>query len=132
MQMLSLVASRATCARRQVGAIIVSQDHQILSTGYNGVPRGLAHCIDMFCPGARDEKGDTSRCEAVHAEVNAVLQCRRLDLAHTIYVSCTPCFTCAKMLANTPIRHIIALEHYADPNGESVLRRAGIVVEVWK
>ena len=130
MRMLSLVASRATCARRQVGAIIVSEDHQIISTGYNGVPKGLPHCIDKPCLGVGDKKGDTSRCEAVHAELNAILQCRRLDQAHTIYVSCTPCFACAKMIANTSIKRIVAYKHYADVNGESILRRAGIVVEV--
>jgi dCMP deaminase len=130
LKMLNLVASRATCGRRQVGAIIVSADHQILSTGYNGVPRGLVHCIDQPCPGINDRKGDTSRCEAVHAELNAILQCYRLDLAHTIYISCTPCFACAKMIANTPIKHIVAWKFYPDLNGQLILDRVGITVDI--
>ena len=132
LQMLNLVASRATCGRRQVGAIIVSERNQILSTGYNGVPKGLNHCIDLPCPGATDKKGDTSRCEAIHAEMNAIIQCHRLDLAHTIYVSCTPCFVCAKVIANTPIQRIVAWKRYADLNGERILLRANIQVDVIK
>lgn len=135
LEMLKLVAARSTCARRAVGAIIVDRRHHILSTGYNGVPRGFRHCIDEaddvsrvpaddVCQGKWDPKGDTRRCMAVHAEVNAVIQCTRLDLAWKMYVSASPCFTCAKMIANTGIKHVIALELYADDT--DVLKRAGI------
>lgn len=130
LQMLALVASRSTCPRRSVGAILVSDENVVLATGYNGVPRGFDHCTEHPCPGVLDEKGETSRCHAVHAEVNAVLQCSRLGDAATLYVSCTPCFSCAKMIANTGIRRIVVLEEYADRLGLRLLESSGISVEV--
>lgn len=121
-KMLVDVAARSTCVRRSVGAIITDERGRILSTGYNGPPSGFQHCIqDMPCPGAYDRHGDTSRCMAIHAEQNAMLQCWRLDLAHTIYVSCCPCFVCAKMILNTGIRRVIVLEDYADSEGAKIL-----------
>lgn len=128
LQMLNLVAARSTCPRRSVGAVLVTADNQILSTGYNGVPRGFPHCVEQACPGAWDEHGDTRRCMAVHAEVNALLQCKRLDLAHTLYVSCTPCFECAKMICNTPICRVISLEEYTGEGMVVLLRRE---IQVW-
>jgi dCMP deaminase len=132
LQMVALVASRCTCPRRQVGAIITTVEGQILSTGYNGVPAGFPHCTEgelHACPGTQDKHGDTSRCLAVHAEVNALLQCKRLDLAHTLYVSCTPCFECAKAICNTPIKRVVALEEYTGA-GMDVLEARGIQIEV--
>jgi dCMP deaminase len=130
LQLLNLVALRSTCVRRAVGAIIVSYEHQVLSTGYNGVPRHLNHCDESPCAGADDPSGDTRRCEAVHAEVNAVLQCHRLDLAHTMYVSCAPCFECAKMICNTPIQRVVSLTDYPG-EGKLMLARARISAEVY-
>ena len=130
--MLRLVAARSTCVRRAVGAIIVDAKGRVLSTGYNGVPSGFPHCIEFPCAGANDAKGDTSRCMAVHAEMNAILQCSRLEHAATIYVSCTPCFTCAKLIANTCVKRVVVLEEYADVLGRDVLERAGIRISVCK
>jgi dCMP deaminase len=125
-EMLELVASRATCARRKVGAIITSEDNHILSTGYNGVPRGFKHCIDFPCAGAGDKPGDSRNCLAIHAEQNALLQCVDLKNANTMYTSCTPCFECAKLIANTDIHKIYTKELYTDRRGMSVLAKAGI------
>lgn len=127
---LKLVAARSTCARRAVGAIITDERHKILATGYNGVPSGRPHCTDIPCPGFADQPGDNRRCAAIHAEVNAILQCHALELAHTLYVSCTPCHSCAKMICNTPIKRIVCLEQYPDV-GEETLRDSGIDVLVW-
>lgn len=125
--MLRLVAARGTCPRRQVGAIIATYSGQVVSTGYNGPPREHPHCISEPCPGVGQEPGDSSKCEAVHAEQNAILQAGdRLKEAYTLYVSCTPCFTCAKMIANTCIKRVVVLEPYADPRGESVFAKSGI------
>lgn len=130
MSILRAVADRSTCARRKVGAIITTEDGRILATGYNGPPRGFPHCIETPCAGRNDPPGDSRRCVAVHAEVNALLQCWRVDLAHTIYVSCTPCFSCAKMLANTSIKRVVCSEPYADFEGASLLAALGIKIVI--
>jgi dCMP deaminase len=130
LRMLKLVASRSTCARRAVGAIIVDAAGHVLSTGYNGVPSKMVHCIQIPCQGAKDPSGDSSRCLAVHAELNAIQQCFRLDLAHVMYCSCTPCFTCAKSIMNTSIWKIVCQEGYTDLVGVNLLRDNGRRVEV--
>lgn len=127
--MLNLVASRSTCPRRQVGAIITDYDGKVVSTGYNGVPSGYPHCIDVPCPGRSDESGNTARCYAVHAEANAILQAHTLEFAHTIYCSTQPCFECCKLLANTGIMNIFYLEPYPDTRGTEMLIALGHKVE---
>jgi dCMP deaminase len=130
LQMLKLVAARSTCSRRMVGAIITDADGHILSTGYNGVPRDFDHCIDVPCLGANDMAGNTTNCLSVHAEQNALLQCSNLQLARIIYVSCTPCFVCAKMIANTDIDTVICEMDYADTRGRDILIRARILLVI--
>ena len=130
LSMLKLVASRSTCIRRAVGAIIVDKDGHVLSTGYNGVPRDFDHCIDLPCAGANDKPGETSNCLAVHAEQNAILQCTCISNAHTIYCSCVPCFICAKLIANTNIEVVICETYYADTRGIAVLLERGCSLEV--
>jgi dCMP deaminase len=130
LKMLDLVASRSTCIRRAVGAIIVDGDGHVLSTGYNGVVRGFDHCVDSPCAGANDRPGETSNCMAVHAEQNALLQCTSLDRARTIYCSCLPCFTCAKLICNTKIDTVICLEDYADHRGLDLMIKSEITVNV--
>ena len=130
LDMLALVASRSTCARRSVGAIIIDAKGHVLSMGYNGVPSGTRHCIDHPCAGVQDAPGLTDRCLAVHAEQNALLQCHRLDLAHTLYCTCSPCFTCAKLILNTPISRVVYTTQYADQRGADLLVDRGLEVVV--
>jgi len=131
LQMLKLVAARSTCVRRAVGAIITDREGRVLSTGYNGVPRNFDHCTEENpCEGASQEKGNTSLCMAVHAEQNAIIQCSDLNRAYTIYVSCVPCFVCAKMLANTNIEVAVCETDYADTRGKQVLMDAGWNIEI--
>jgi dCMP deaminase len=125
LRMLDLVSSRSTCGRRSVGSIITTDKGHILSTGYNGVPSTVAHCIEVPCSGINDPSGDSSRCFAVHAEQNALLQCWRLDLARTMYCTVFPCFICAKMIANTQINKLIYREEYADRAGLVLLTDLG-------
>jgi dCMP deaminase len=135
LKILDLVAQRSTCARRAVGAIIVDEKHRVLSTGYNGVPSGITHCTDSPCAGAQDEKGDTRWCMAVHAEINAMLQCTQLFRAYKMYVSCSPCFECAKAIVNAGIKIVVCKEVYAvarGPLGTDVLSDAGVQLEVVK
>ncbi len=129
-QMLHLVASRSTCIRRAVGAIITDKDGHVLSTGYNGVPKSFNHCIDHPCAGAADTPGNTANCMAVHAEANAILQCSDLTRAHTIYCSCAPCFACAKLISNTSIEKVVCETDYADKRGLNVLLTKGCIVEI--
>jgi dCMP deaminase len=124
-EMLALVGRRSTCPRRQVGAIITDPVGHVLSTGYNGVPSGYPHCIDNPCPGKYEPSGDTRNCMAVHAEINAIIQCRQLERAFTLYTHTLPCFECAKVIANTPIVEIIFVEGYPDDRGQVVLTLLG-------
>ena len=126
LSMLKLVASRGTCARRKVGAILVSDRNTILATGYNGVPSGIEHCVSVPCEGVFDLPGDSRNCLAVHAEINALIQCDRLDLARTLYTSCVPCFACGKAIANTSSTRVVALGGYSDTRSVALLTRVGI------
>lgn len=105
------VASRSTCARKHVGAVIV-REKMILATGYNGSIRGLAHCDD---DGHLMEDGHCVR--TVHAEANAIVQAARngvrLDDGQ-IYVTASPCFGCFKLIANSGISKIVFGEFYRD------------------
>ena len=106
--MAELVSSRSTCIRRKIGAIIV-KDKQVLSTGYNGSPRGLPHCSDVGC--LRDELGIASGtrheiCRAVHAEQNAICQAARYGIAlqgTTLYCTMEPCRVCAMLIISVGI-----------------------------
>jgi dCMP deaminase len=111
MNIASVVASRSTCERKFVGAVIV-RDRTILSTGYNGSIRGTPHCTEV---GHMMEDG---HCVAtIHAEVNAILQAAkngvRIDEA-AIYVTASPCWGCFKAIANAGIKRIVYGEFYRD------------------
>ena len=105
------VATRSTCDRKHVGAVIV-RDKMILTTGYNGSVRGLEHCDDV---GHMMEDGHCVR--TVHAEANAIAQAARngveLD-AGGIYVTASPCFGCFKLIANSGLKRIVFGEFYRD------------------
>lgn len=119
LQIAKVVATRSTCPRRAVGALMVSRENTILSTGYNGVPAKFKHCIDYPCGGQDDAPGQTSRCLAVHAEQNAILQCKDTTLIHTLYVTVSPCFVCTKMLLNLPnLKRVVFIEKYPDERAE--------------
>lgn len=132
--MLPLVAARATCPRRSVGAILVDPDGRIISSGYNGPPSLLPHCTEFPCPGARDETGNNQRCEAIHAETNALLGIsgsRRVP--HTLYCSATPCFACSKLILATHLSCVVATSLYqGDMAGLQLLKRAGVGVFIFR
>ncbi len=135
MQITELVATRSTCLRRKVGAIIV-KNKRILTTGYNGPPEGLKHC-DQLGGCLRDKLGIPSGerqelSRAVHAEQNAIIQAAKLGISidgGTIYVTNHPCFICAKMLINAGIKRIVYKEGYPDEFAKGILKEAGIKVE---
>lgn len=106
MDIAGILAQRGTCQKLKVGAVITDEDGRIIGSGYNGVPKGFAHCTDTACPGVGSPKG-SDLCEAVHAEQNALLNCRELHHARRIYITHAPCMRCVKTLLNTPIQDIV-------------------------
>ena len=112
MTLANQVATRTTCMRRGVGAVIV-KERRILATGYNGVPAGLAHCAETGC--LRQQLGVPSGqrheiCRGLHAEQNAIIQAARYGIniaGASIYINTQPCVVCAKMIINADIEEII-------------------------
>ena len=105
------VASRSTCDRKHVGAVVV-RDRTILSTGYNGSIKGLAHCDDE---GHLMENGHCVR--TVHAEANAIAQAAKNGVrieGSEIFITASPCWTCFKLLANSGVTKIYYGEFYKD------------------
>jgi dCMP deaminase len=111
MNIARAVATRSTCSRKHVGAVMV-RDKVILSTGYNGSVRGLPHCDEV---GHMIEDGHCVR--TIHAEANAIIQAAthgtRLEGA-AVYVTASPCWSCFKMIANAGIKRIVYGEFYRD------------------
>jgi dCMP deaminase len=129
LQMAELVANRSTCRRRAVGCVLVDSSNHVVSTGYNGVPTHFPHCLDTPCEGASAPSGTSlEKCLAVHAEQNALLQLRSND-ALTAYLTVSPCITCAKMIANSRIRRIVASHEYAQSFAVDILNKAKIMLE---
>ena len=123
MSIAQVVATRSTCPRKYVGAVIV-RNRTILSTGYNGSIRGMPHCSDV---GHMMEDG---HCVAtIHAETNAIIQAARngvmIDGA-TNYVTASPCWNCFKQLANAGIVRIVYGEFYRDDRIFQVAHQIGI------
>ena len=126
MNMARAISKRATCARRQVGCILVDELNHVLATGFNGVATGLVHCIDEPCPGVMEKSGQgLDKCQAIHAEQNALLQCADVMTIHTAYVTTSPCVTCTKLLMNTSCRRIVYGEAYSQPEAEALWAKAG-------
>jgi dCMP deaminase len=119
-----------------VGAIIV-KDKRILSTGYNGAPRGLPHCDEIGC--LREKLGIPSGqrqeiCRGLHAEQNAIVQAALHGVpiqGGQIFCTHQPCVTCAKMIINAGIVRVVCAEEYPDELGRSLLAEAGIELELW-
>lgn len=123
MNIAKQVASRSTCDRKHVGAVIV-RNKTILSTGYNGSIRGLPHC---------DEGGhmmENGHCVGtIHAEANAILQAARNGVMideSEIYITASPCWNCFKLVANTGIRKIYFGEFYRDDRIFEIAQKLGI------
>lgn len=111
----------STCARRQVGCLLVDVYGRPLSMGFNGVPREFVHCIEIPCPGAVAKSGEKLElCKAVHAEQNALQFCPDVMRIHTCYVTCSPCVHCVKMLLNTSVRRIVFQEEYSHPEAKDL------------
>jgi dCMP deaminase len=120
------VSKRSTCFKRQIGALIVNQDKEIVATGYNGPVRGAPHCWDVGC--VKDDMGFKSGeghmwCVAVHAEQNALLQAGRQARGATLYVNAFPCKICARMVVNAGIKRVVISGEYTDKDGLEILKK---------
>jgi dCMP deaminase len=131
MDITTLVAKRSTCTRRAVGAIIV-KDKRVLSTGYNGAPSGIEHCIEIGCLREKLDVPSGERhelCRGIHAEQNAIIQAAYYGVSiNDSILFCTnlPCSICAKMIINSGIKNIYYKDGYADPMSEEMLKDADI------
>ena len=123
------VSKRSTCERAQVGAVIV-RDKRILTTGYNGSPRGLPHCTEVGC------LMDNGHCiRTLHAEQNAIIQAALhgvITEGATIYVTHQPCFNCAKTIINAGVSEIVYDKEYRDDRSLYFLSQAGVKITALK
>lgn len=142
-----LTAQRTTCCRRAVGCVLLNARGHVLATGYNGVAAGLPHCnhvehvecatvgepepklVKTFphaCAGAWSPSGtNLDACQAIHAEQNALLQCRDIYSIHTAYVTASPCMTCVKLLLNTSCERIVFVEEYPHRDARQLWEGSG-------
>jgi len=132
MEITELVSKRSTCLRRKVGAIIV-QDKRIFTTGYNGAPKGLPHCLEIGCLREEKEVASGERqelCRGLHAEQNAIVQAASYGISikgSILYCTTQPCVTCAKMIINAGIKRIIYQEKYPDELARKLFKEAGVI-----
>lgn len=118
MQIAEVVSRRANCSRRKVAAVVVA-DRRIISTGYNGTPRGVRNCFEGGCPRCAGEAASgkgLDECLCCHAEENAITQAAYHGIrlrGSTLYVTISPCLTCAKMIINAGIGEVVYGGDYA-------------------
>ena len=138
MEITDVVAKRSNCVSRKVGALI-TVDNQIVSTGYNGAPKGLHHCVDAggclrklnhIESGTRQEV-----CRAVHAEQNAIISAAVKGVSikgGTLYVNTYPCSICTRMIINAEIKRIVYDSDYSDELSKEMLEESKIKVIKFK
>lgn len=137
MEMAYVVAKRSTCLRRKVGAILVKEKH-ILSTGYNGAPKGLRHCSETGC--LRQDQNIPSGerhelCRGLHAEQNAVIQAAVFGVSikgSVLYCTNTPCVVCVKMLINAGVTEIIYAGEYPDELAKQMMSESNLKIKRFK
>ncbi len=132
MNIAHVVATRGNCLRRKVGAVIV-KDRRIISTGYNGTPRGVKNCYDGGCPRCQSETpsgADLQECICCHAEENAITQAAYHGVSvrgATLYCSLSPCLLCAKMIINAGITEVVFENAYEfSRQTKALLMEAGV------
>lgn len=118
MGIAEVVSQRSNCTRRHVGAVVMKDNH-ILATGYNGTPHGVRNCFDGGCPrcaGKTKSGTHLEECLCTHAEQNAICQAAYYGHAlagGTIYITISPCLTCAKLIVNAGICEVVYGGDYA-------------------
>ncbi len=137
MQIAKQVSLRSNCIKRKVAAVIV-KDQRIISTGYNGTPRGIKNCNEGGCPrcnsfGSSGANLDTCLCS--HAEENAIVQSAYHGVnvsGATLYTTLSPCLLCTKMIINSGIKEVIYNKSYSlEATAHKLLKEAGVQTKVW-
>lgn len=132
MEITELVATRSTCIKRKIGAILV-KDKRILTTGYNEPPSGFPDCTEEIClrldvPSGKNQE----KCWGLHAEQNAVIQAALMGISvkgSTLYCTHQPCSICAKILVNAGIKKIIFKGDYPDKLSYEIFKTANIPIK---
>lgn len=134
MEIAKVVALRSNCSRRHVAAVIV-KDKRIISTGYNGTPRGIKNCNEGGCPrcsGHAPSGTGLEECICSHGEENAIVQAAYHGICvkdATLYTTFSPCLLCAKMIINAGIVEVVYDQRYSiDDVSMALLREAGVQV----
>lgn len=134
MDIAEMVSKRSNCSRRHVAAVLV-KDKRIISTGYNGTPRGIKNCNEGGCPrcNSNTPSGEgLTECLCCHAEENSIVQAAYHGIAvagATIYTTYSPCLLCSKMIINAGIREVVYKQRYSiDSTSMRLLAEAGVKV----
>lgn len=131
LEVADLVATRSTCLRRQVGAVLV-KDKRIIATGYNGAPRKLRHCSEVGCLRTENDIPSGQRyelCRGVHAEQNAIINAAYYGVSTqdtVMYCTNQPCIICARMIINAGIEKVVHRGDFQDDIALELMREAGI------
>jgi len=137
MEIANVVSKRSTCLRHKNGAVLVRGNH-IISTGYNGAPRGLPHCEEVGCLREKNNVPSGERhelCRGAHAEANAIVQAALHGInteGSSMYSTHQPCSFCAKLIINAGVREVVYVFPYPDPLALSLLGNAGIRLRQYK
>lgn len=129
MEFAKLAATRSTCIKRSVGAVLV-RDSMIISTGYNGSPKGSIHCAVIGCVRIDVPSGQRHElCRGTHAEQNAIIQAACVGSSvrgSILYCTLRPCSICMKMIINSEIREVVYDEYYEDALSDSLASDSGV------
>lgn len=112
LRIAQLVSKRATCPRKDVGAIVIDINNKIVGSGYNGAPKGIEHCTEAGCMLQVLADGKQHCIRVLHAEQNALLQAGEKAINGILYVTVLPCPQCFKLVIQAGIKKVIYLEDY--------------------
>ena len=127
MKVAQLTAELSYAIRKKVGAVIV-KDNRIVSIGFNGTPK---HWPDNICEETLPNGSLKTKSIVVHAEANALFWCSKTEIitdGATMYLTLSPCATCALGIIQSGIKRVVYMEEYRDVQGIEVLKKAGVVV----
>lgn len=117
MDIAHVVARRSNCSRRQVAALVISE-RRIISTGYNGTPRGIRNCFEGGCARCASDAAsgtDLGECVCSHAEENAITHAAYYGTAlqgGSIYITLSPCLFCVKLIINAGLKEVVYHQEY--------------------